>query len=104
MPWYSSDAWTRSFSVCCNANFVLKFVRTNEGLLLDKSVLELQKVLSAEEDDSKEGQYMNSLACSRQCNGSELNLSLVQDIFFLMSSWCDSKLQDYHLHFSEVSF
>ncbi|GAV68924.1 DUF810 domain-containing protein [Cephalotus follicularis] len=76
-----------------------QFVRTDEGMLLESAVLELQKVLSAEEDDGKEGQYMNSLLCSRKFNDSHIELSLVKAIFLSISIWCDSKLQDYHLHF-----
>ncbi|KAG8496041.1 hypothetical protein CXB51_009399 [Gossypium anomalum] len=47
---------------------VRQFVDTAEGTLLEHAVLQLQRVVSAKEDDC---------------------------------TWCDSKLQDYHLHFSE---
>ncbi|XP_059444572.1 protein unc-13 homolog [Corylus avellana] len=78
-----------------------QYVGTDEAVLLEYALLELQKVLSAENDNQKEEHYMDSLACSRACNGSEIKLCLVQAIFFSISSWCDSKLQDYHLHFSQ---
>lgn len=81
----------------------MKYVGTDEAVLLDYARLELQKVISAENNDGEE-HYMDSLTCSRQCNGSERKFSLVQSIFFSISSWCDSKLQDYHLHFSQVNF
>ncbi|KAG2681254.1 hypothetical protein I3760_11G135700 [Carya illinoinensis] len=77
-----------------------QYVGTDEAVLLDYALLELQKVISAENNDGEE-HYMDSLTCSRQCNGSERKFSLVQSIFFSISSWCDSKLQDYHLHFSQ---
>uniref|UniRef100_A0A5B7C3J2 MHD1 domain-containing protein n=1 Tax=Davidia involucrata TaxID=16924 RepID=A0A5B7C3J2_DAVIN len=76
-----------------------QFLETDEPILLDCAILEVQKVLSTEDNDGKEVQYMNSLMCSTVCNGSEIKSSLVQAIFLSMSIWCDSKLQDYHLHF-----
>ncbi|KAJ6944924.1 hypothetical protein NC651_000072 [Populus alba x Populus x berolinensis] len=66
-------------------------------------VLFQQKVLSTEEDDRKE-QYMNSLVCTKQCNGSHLKLHLLQSIFVSISMWCDYKLQDYHSHFSQKPY
>ncbi|KAL6280297.1 hypothetical protein ACE6H2_017178 [Prunus campanulata] len=78
-----------------------QFVATDEPVLLEYATLELQKIISAEDDDEKFRLYMNSLLCSRQCNGSEIKLSLVEAVFYLMSIWCESKLEDYHLHFSQ---
>lgn len=79
----------------------LKFVETDEAKLLEYAILELQKVASGEDDD-KERIYMDSLACLRQDSGNEVKLSLIRAIFFSISSWCVGKLQDYHLHFSQV--
>lgn len=79
----------------------LKFVETDEAKLLEYAILELQKVASGEDDD-KERIYMDSLACLRQDGGNEVKLSLIRAIFFSISSWCVGKLQDYHLHFSQV--
>ena len=81
----------------------LKFVGTDEGTLLEHAILHLQRVVSTEEDDWNEGQYMNSIICLKQSNGSQTKLNPVQTIFLSIGTWCDSKLQDYHLHFSEVS-
>ncbi|KAL5748684.1 hypothetical protein ACOSP7_025728 [Xanthoceras sorbifolium] len=78
-----------------------QFVETAEGMLLEYAVRELLKVQSSEEDDGKEGQYMNSLICSRQYGGREVKLNVVQAIFLSISIWCDSKLQDYHQHFNQ---
>ncbi|KAL4602731.1 hypothetical protein ACB092_10G075300 [Castanea dentata] len=78
-----------------------QYVGTNEDMLLEHALHELQKVVSGENADQKEEQYMDSLACSRQFNGSEIQLGLVQAVFFSISSWCDDKLQDYHLYFSQ---
>lgn len=80
----------------------MKFVETDEAKLLEYAILELQKVASVEDDD-KERIYTDSLACLRQCGGNEVKLSLIQAIFFSISSWCIGKLQDYHLHFSQVN-
>ncbi|XP_024031945.1 uncharacterized protein LOC21393848 isoform X2 [Morus notabilis] len=77
-----------------------QFVETDEAKLLEYAILELQKVASVEDDD-KERIYTDSLACLRQCGGNEVKLSLIQAIFFSISSWCIGKLQDYHLHFSQ---
>eukprot|EP00257_Ricinus_communis_P027165 XP_025014579.1 protein unc-13 homolog isoform X3 [Ricinus communis] len=78
-----------------------QFVETDGGQLLEDAVLELQKFVSAEEADGKEEQYMNSLVCSRQCDQREVKLNLAQSICLSISIWCDSTLQDYHLHFSQ---
>ncbi|KAA3456483.1 DNA topoisomerase 4 subunit B [Gossypium australe] len=80
---------------------VQQFVDTAEGTLLEHAVLQLQRVVSAKEDDCNEGQYMNSITCLKERNGSKKKLNLVQSIFLSIGTWCDSKLQDYHLHFSE---
>lgn len=80
-----------------------QFVRTGGSVLVENAVLHLQKVLSTEEDDRKE-QYMNSLVCTKQCNGSHLKLHLLQSIFVSISMWCDYKLQDYHSHFSQKPY
>lgn len=76
-----------------------QFVVTDEGLLLEHAVMELQKVISAEEDDAKECLYINSLVCTQHYNGREINVSLVEAILLSIRNWCDSNLQDYHLHF-----
>lgn len=80
-----------------------QFVRTGGSVLLENAVLHLQKVISTEEDDRKE-QYMNSLVCTKQCNGSHLKLHLLRSIFVSISMWCDYKLQDYHSHFSQKPY
>lgn len=82
---------------------LLKFVGTDEGTLLEHAVIQLQRVVSTEEDDWNEGQYMDSIICLKESNGSQTKLNLVQAIFLYIGTWCDSKLQDYHLHFSAVS-
>ncbi|OMP09656.1 hypothetical protein COLO4_05255 [Corchorus olitorius] len=81
--------------------FVQQFVHTDEGTLLEHAVRQLQRVVPAEEDDWNEGQYVNSIVCLKQCDGSQTKLNLVQAIFLSIGIWCDSKLQDYHLHFTE---
>ncbi|EOY24649.1 Uncharacterized protein TCM_016195 isoform 3 [Theobroma cacao] len=80
---------------------VQQFAGTDEGTLLEHAVFPLQRVVSAEEDDWNEGQYMDGIICLKKCNGSETNLNLVQAIFLSIGTWCDSRLQDYHLYFSE---
>lgn len=82
--------------------FLWKFVLTEEESLLDHAILEVKKLLSAEINKGKDEEYLNSLICSTDCNGNKKELSLVQAIFWSMSFWCDNKLQDYHLHFSQV--
>ncbi|KAJ8767614.1 hypothetical protein K2173_018172 [Erythroxylum novogranatense] len=78
-----------------------QFVATGGGNLLQIAVHEVQKLLSAVVDDEKEGLYMKSLVCLRQCNGGELKLCLVEAVLLLISGWCDHQIQDYHLHFSQ---
>lgn len=81
----------------------MKFAATDEATLLEHAIVELQKVTSAENDNEEERLYIDSLACSRECDGAEIKLSLLEAIRISISIWCDSKLQDYHLHFSQVS-
>ncbi|KAH7511404.1 hypothetical protein FEM48_ZijujUnG0016700 [Ziziphus jujuba var. spinosa] len=78
-----------------------QFAATDEATLLEHAILELQKVTSAENDNEEERLYIDSLACSRECDGAEIKLSLLEAIRISISIWCDSKLQDYHLHFSQ---
>ncbi|GFQ01344.1 hypothetical protein PHJA_002278300 [Phtheirospermum japonicum] len=78
-----------------------QFVATEETVLLDYALCEVEKVLSAEGYKDNEMAYMTSLTCSTSGNANKLNL--LQSIFLSISSWCDSKLQDYHLHFSQKS-
>lgn len=85
-----------------NESSLLKFAGTNEATLLEHAILELQKAISAEDENEKEKLYMDSLACSRKCDGAEIKLSLLEAILISLSIWCDSKLLDYHLHFSQV--
>ncbi|GLT40474.1 hypothetical protein SLA2020_146110 [Shorea laevis] len=80
-----------------------QFVSTEEGMLLEHAIRELQCALSPQEVDEKEEQYMNSLVCLREFNGGEMKLNLVQGIFLSIGTWCDIKLQNYHLHFSQKS-
>lgn len=82
--------------------YTLKFVATDEAKLLEHAILQLQKLVSGE-DSGKEKLYIESLACLKQCGRSEVKLSLTEAIFFSISSWCTAKLQDYHLHFSQVN-
>ncbi|PON58344.1 hypothetical protein PanWU01x14_167360 [Parasponia andersonii] len=77
-----------------------QFVQTDEAKLLEWATIELQKVSSVKDDD-KERNYIDSLLCLRQSGCNEVKLSLIQAIFFSIGTWCDSKLQDYHLHFSQ---
>ncbi|KAL6556364.1 hypothetical protein OROGR_005652 [Orobanche gracilis] len=78
-----------------------QFVATEEAVLLDYAVREVEKVLSSECHNDNEMAYIKSLTCSS--SGSANRLNLLQSIFLSVGSWCDSKLQDYHLHFSQKS-
>lgn len=61
----------------------------------------MQKALAVQMNDEKEDNYISSLLCSCICGDKESHLGLLEAIFFSISIWCDSKLQDYHLHFSQ---
>ncbi|KAL0329748.1 UNVERIFIED_CONTAM: protein unc-13 [Sesamum radiatum] len=80
-----------------------QFVATEEAVLLDYAICEVERVLSAGVYDDKEVAYLKSLTCGTIGNGCEIRLNLLQSIFSSITSWCDSKLQDYHLHFSQKS-
>lgn len=62
----------------------------------------MRKVLSAEDEDQKEENYIESLLCFTTCDGCQTRSNLIQSTIFSISLWCDSKLQDYHLHFTKV--
>ncbi|XP_042055617.1 protein unc-13 homolog isoform X3 [Salvia splendens] len=83
--------------------FHLKFVTTEEAILLDHAIREVKHVLSADIKDDKEVSYMRSLTCPTVGIECETRFDLLQSIFFSISLWCDSKLQDYHLYFSQNS-
>ncbi|KAK4801518.1 hypothetical protein SAY86_022005 [Trapa natans] len=76
-----------------------QFLETQETSLLEYLISKLERVFSLEGGDQMEDSYVNALKCSRRCNGIEISLGLVQAIFHSISIWCDTKLQDYHLHF-----
>ncbi|WCJ26202.1 hypothetical protein M5689_008037 [Euphorbia peplus] len=78
-----------------------QFVETAEETLLEKAVLELQKVLCVEDTEGKEEEYINTIICSRECDRHEQKLNVVSAICLSISIWCDSTLQDYHLHFDQ---
>ncbi|KAI6707250.1 hypothetical protein NL676_010212 [Syzygium grande] len=78
-----------------------QFVGTQEPSLLEHCILKLQRFVSAEDHDRKEEQYVNRLACSQRYNGVETKLSLDEAVLCSISIWCDSRLEDYHLHFSK---
>ncbi|KAG6428684.1 hypothetical protein SASPL_112937 [Salvia splendens] len=80
-----------------------QFVTTEEAILLDHAIREVKHVLSADIKDDKEVSYMRSLTCPTVGIECETRFDLLQSIFFSISLWCDSKLQDYHLYFSQNS-
>ncbi|XP_011081012.1 uncharacterized protein LOC105164132 isoform X1 [Sesamum indicum] len=80
-----------------------QFVATEEAVLLDYAICEVERVLSAGVYDDKEVAYLKSLTCFTIGNGCEIRLNLLQSIFSSITSWCESKLLDYHLHFSQKS-
>ncbi|KAH6758083.1 hypothetical protein C2S52_023025 [Perilla frutescens var. hirtella] len=80
-----------------------QFVATEEAILLDCAIREVEHVLSDEVYDDKEVAYMKSLTCSAIGTQCETRLDLLQSIFYSISLWCDTKLLDYHLFFSQKS-
>ncbi|XP_047945156.1 protein unc-13 homolog isoform X1 [Salvia hispanica] len=80
-----------------------QFVTTEEAILLDHAIREVKHVLSADLKDDKEVSYMRSLTCPTVGIECETRFDLLQSIFFSISLWCNSKLQDYHLYFSQKS-
>uniref|UniRef100_A0A7N0TVK8 MHD1 domain-containing protein n=1 Tax=Kalanchoe fedtschenkoi TaxID=63787 RepID=A0A7N0TVK8_KALFE len=79
----------------------LQFIETDKSELLEYALLELRKVLTTEDRDVNERLYINSLLCSKVFNNVDLKLNLVHAILFSVGIWCNEKLQDYHLHFSQ---
>lgn len=82
--------------------FHLKFVTTEEAILLDHAIREVKHVISADVKDDREVSYLRSLTCPTVGIECETRFDLLQSIFFSISLWCDGKLQDYHLYFSQV--
>lgn len=75
---------------------------TEEETLLDHAIHEVEHAISAKVYDDKEVAYMRSLTCSTSGTESATGLDLLQSIFYSISLWCDSKLQDYHLYFQVI--
>ncbi|GAB4834351.1 hypothetical protein Ancab_032606 [Ancistrocladus abbreviatus] len=78
-----------------------QFVQTDEQVLLDNGIFQVQKVLAAEPCNGKERHYLDCLVCISECNGRLIQSGLVPAILFSMSIWCDKMLQDYHWHYSQ---
>ncbi|CAM8980278.1 unnamed protein product [Rhodiola kirilowii] len=79
----------------------LQFIETDQPEMLENAILEFRKVLTAEDGDGKEMLYINSLLCSKGFNNVDLKLNLVHAILFSIGIWCNEKMLDYHLHFSQ---
>ncbi|CAI9093969.1 OLC1v1029593C1 [Oldenlandia corymbosa var. corymbosa] len=79
-----------------------QFVRTEEGMLLDYAIRVMEKFRLSAATDRREDEYLSSLVCSTS-DSCEDKVTLIQSIISSISSWCDIKLQDYHLHFSQKS-
>ena len=67
------------------------------------AVVEVQKVVSGKDGEGIEEAYMSSLICSVEAHGSKRFLNLVDAVLFDINKWCHNQLEDYHLHFSQVS-
>lgn len=78
-----------------------QFIGSEDIMLLDHAIREIRSVLLSEAREQREDEYMDSLMCSAAHGGCEVELNLVQSICLSISSWCDSKLQNYHLHFTQ---
>uniref|UniRef100_A0A1D1XXQ8 GTP-dependent nucleic acid-binding protein engD n=1 Tax=Anthurium amnicola TaxID=1678845 RepID=A0A1D1XXQ8_9ARAE len=78
-----------------------QYIGTGETMLLKSAILQIQKTLSRDEGDRNEEAYMNSLICWNGANEGNRNLSLVHSVLSSIKVWCDSQLQDYHLHFRQ---
>lgn len=79
-----------------------KFIETDQPKLLEYATLAFKKVLTSEDGNEKEGLYINSLLCSKAFNNVDLKFNLVHAILYSIGMWCNEKLLDYHLHFSQV--
>nr|XP_027080493.1 protein unc-13 homolog isoform X1 [Coffea arabica] len=79
-----------------------QFVGTEETMLLEYAIRVMQKSLFSEASEPREDEYICSLSCSATSGSNEYKFNLVQSIFFSIGSWCEIKLQDYHLHFSQL--
>lgn len=82
----------------------MEFIGTEDIILLDHAIREIQSVLLSEASEHREDEYMDSLMCSAAHSGCEVELNLVQSICLSIGSWCDGKLQNYHLHFTQVIY
>nr|XP_043606752.1 protein unc-13 homolog [Erigeron canadensis] len=79
----------------------LQFIETKEMLLLEQANRQVQKLLSTKYEEGNEKQYTDILMCRVVDDVTEATLSLVPAILLSIKLWCEGRLQDYHLHFSE---
>ncbi|KAL9269899.1 unc-13-like protein [Drosera capensis] len=78
-----------------------QFVKTDELLLLEKAILQVQQVLAAQPSDEKEIRYLSKLLCTIERDRRMIKLTLVPAILLSMRIWCGMTLEDYHRHYGQ---
>jgi hypothetical protein len=81
-----------------------QFVLTGEQGLLKVVIDHLRKIPLKEQRGPQERLHLKSLRSSVDAEGSYQDFTFFQSFLSPIQKWTDKKLNDYHLHFSEVCF
>ncbi|XP_020531363.1 uncharacterized protein LOC18447695 isoform X3 [Amborella trichopoda] len=80
-----------------------QFVLTGESMLLEQATLQMHKVPMDKDCAAHEREYVDGLTCAIEVSHSRRNLSLIHAVLMSINLWCENRLTDYHLYFSEDS-
>jgi hypothetical protein len=87
-----------------NGCSAIQFVFTGEQGLLKVVIEHLRKIPLKEQRGPQERLHLKSLRSSVDAEDSFQDFTFFQSFLSPVQKWVDKKLNDYHLHFSEVCF
>jgi hypothetical protein len=91
-------------SMIIDVGSTTQFVLTGEQGLLKVVIDHLRKIPLKEQRGPQERLHLKSLRSSVDAEGSYQDFTFFQSFLSPVQKWVDKKLNDYHLHFSEVCF
>jgi hypothetical protein len=91
-------------STVLNVGSAIQFVCTGEQELLKVVINHLRKIPLKEQRGPQERLHLKSLRRSIDAEGSYQDFTFFQSFLSPIQKWVDKKLNDYHLHFTEVCF
>ncbi|KAL8061867.1 hypothetical protein ABFX02_02G110600 [Erythranthe guttata] len=80
-----------------------QFIITGEQDILQHAIYQLKRIPLKEQRGPQERLHLKSLTCSIQSEKGFQELTFLQSFLLPIQKWADTRLSDYHLHFSEGS-